>query len=386
MIIATLLITQSSAFAVFDACGETHRKMRSASAVVAIVGKSAARYEVSFIQPDRARIRLSSIAAGGTAASERVFTLVGSKCYGLDLKTNEWLERSVATTGNLAHRMSSVIGQLDDPANFLLVPGASKGFLAPFKTMPGWVVSKNSAEITAKTNLKGIGSYTLVFSAIDKRLLSADMLTGQARTRWTYTYRTAPTSIKWSPPAGSRKVTMFKDRAVPPSFATASARAIYESARTAYRKLPTLNYRVADDSQTFDIKFTRSSASQKNRLYSFSYANGVLNFGKKSVKCSSADIGIHLEKAKIGIEPVLRALIHRLNPIERLLTDGMTVRVAGNLKIGNAMNDLIEGKTKDYRITLAIRRDNHLLSSTISENYDGRGQRVARVERRFTYR
>ncbi|MEQ1823676.1 MAG: hypothetical protein ABL949_14300 [Fimbriimonadaceae bacterium] len=387
MIILPLLATQANAFAVFDSCAKTHASLKAASAVITVKGKASSRYEVAFIQPDRARIRLSSVAAGGTAASERVFTLVGSKVYGLDLKTNEWLERSAGTTGNIAYRLSSVVGQLDDPANILLIPSRAKDYLGLFKTMPGWVVSRNSSDITVSTSLKNIGDYSFKFRADDKRLLSADIHTrGQTRTVWTYNYRTTPTSIAFTPPARARKVAMFQDRAAPPAFESKAAQAIYQASVGAYRKLPNLNYTVTDGITTFDVNFTRNSAIQKNRLYSFSYSNGSLAFGSKSIKCNAADIELHLERAKIGVEPVLKALINHKNPVERLLTQGMKVRVIGNLKIGQVMNDLIEGKSKEYRVMLAIRRDTHLISSATSENYDGKGNRVARVERRFTYR
>lgn len=387
MIILPLLVVQVNAFAIFDACAKTHANLRAASVVVSVKGKSSSRYEISFIQPNRARIRLSSIAAGGTAASERAFTLVGAKVYGVDLKTNEWLERSAGTTGTIAYRLSSVIGQLDDPATFLLIPDRAKEYLALFKSMPRWIVNRNSAEITVHTTVPGTGEYSFKFDAKDKRMLSANLLTnGQVRTTWSYSYKTPPTSITWNPPVKSRKVFEFRDRARPPVFRSKSARAIYDIAFAAYRRLPNLNYRVTDDTQTFDVKFTRTSATQKSKLYSFAYANGTLTIGKKSFKCNSSDIGVHLQKAKIGIEPVLRSLIYRENPVEHLLSQGLTVSVAGNMKIDGVMNDLLEGKTKDYRITVAIRRDNHLITTTTSENYDGKGRRVSRTERRFTYR
>ncbi len=392
MIILPLLSLQVTN--VFDQCAATHLAMKRARVVVSAYSKgskvASGRVELAFIMPDRVRFRVSNAAAGHTAASERTYTLIGSKLYGMDLKANEWLERPAITKGTLAARVGSALGTLDASANYLMDPVGLKTFLTRMKAIPGWTLQKNSIEETAHVSLAKVGEYTVRFSAKDHRLLGVDIRNGKTTTGWTYEYGAEPTSITFSPPKGAAKVAVFRERQKTPTFASAQAKAVFQSSVMAYRHLKSISYSVVDSSGTWKAGFGSASASQTFGATRFTYGGGTLKYSKggatKSVKVTMRLLPDMLAKIKMPLEPLLRTLIEGTNPIERLVAEDLRVRYVGSVKAGANRYDVLEAAKPGYRMTLELRSDSHLIASVVSEQVDARGNAFGRTERRFTYR
>jgi hypothetical protein len=392
MIILPLLSLQVTNL--FDQCAATHLAMKRARVVVSAYSKGAkvasGRVELSFITPDRVRFRVSNAAAGHTAASERMYTLMGGKLYGFDLKANEWLERSAITKGSLAARVGSALGTLDASANYLIDPASLKTFLMRMKAIPGWSLQKNSVEETAHTTLAKVGEYTVRFSAKDHRLLGIDIRNGKTTTGWTYEYEADPISITFAPPKGATKVAVFRERQKSPTFASGQAKAVFQGSVMAYRRLKSASYTAIDGSGSWKVSYGATTASQVFGPTSFSFSGGSLKYSKggaaKTVKTSVRTLPETLAKLKLSLEPMLRTLIEGTNPLERLVAEDLRIRYVGSVKAGANRYDVIEASKPGYRMTLELRSDNHLIASVVSEQIDARGTAFARTERRFTYR
>lgn len=390
MIVPLVLLQTSPAVALIDRCMQIHVKLKSASVTVTTreaSGKTRS-VDVAFVTPDRARIRILTPASGMTSASDRTFTLMRDKVYGYDKTVNEWLVKSISPRGSMAERISAAVGQLEHPTAFMLAPKALAEFLAPMKKVPGWAVSRNSAEVTISTSIASVGQYRLKFAAGDGRILGIYVKTDRGVVDWKYRYGAAPASLSFSKPASAAKVTFFKDRQRAPSFADAQAKKLYTQAVNAYGRISPLSYSVTDDSGKWVVNCTRKGYTQSGPGY-FSWTGGQLVAGtgsrRKTEKCSSKDLPHRLSALSVPVEPTLRIMLLGFNPFERMMT-GLKVRSAGSISVGGVKFSVLEGSKAGYRLTVQVRSDNYLMGGSISEQVDARGNALNRTERRFTYK
>lgn len=389
-----IVLLTAQASAIFDQSAAAHAAMKSGAITVTMrqkVGKESAASHavVSFILPDRVRVKVTNAASGSVAASERSYTVIKNKLYAIDYRTNEYLVGDVITAGTLANRLQSGIGQLDQAVSLLLDPGAMKQFLLRMKTVPGWTQSKNSAQTSNLVRIPSIGDYTLKFATQSKRMMGARIVTDQSDIEWSYVYGTPPTAITFSPPRGAAKVSTFKERQTPPTFADATARALYQAGTAAYRRMKSLSYSVVDDSGKWTVRFNSTSVSQESAAGKFTWKSGTLTAvvkgTRKTIKTPAKDVGHHLSVWKVPVEPTLRTLLQGLNPVERIFT-GLKVKSSGSVSVGGVTYHVLEGTRPGYRLTVQQRGDNRFIAGTVSEQVDNQGRTLSRSERRFTYR
>jgi hypothetical protein len=121
---------------------------------------------------------------------------------------------------------------------------------------------------------------------------------------------------------------------------------------------------------------------------SWAHANGILQvldrrgrwYQGKAVRAEVMDYAVW---AGAPVDPMMRALLVRRNPIRELFEEGQTARSIGTVAIRGKTARLVELSSPAERLTLLIRADG-LLASVASESL-ANGRPISRSERRFAY-
>lgn len=392
--ISTLFLLAAQTTAIFDKSISAHSALKSATVDVSVTQKAdskttSIRAKVSFIQPDRVLVRVTTKASGMVDASDRSYTVVKNKLYGYDHMTNEYLVRDVITRGPLATRLHSSIGQTDQAIRLLLDSSEMKNFLSRIKTVPGWTLTKNTAETIAKSSMPSFGNYAVRFAAANNRMLGARIVTDKSTVEWSYKYSSPPTAIAFTKPAKAIKVDTFRDRQKAPTFGDTQAKSLYEASVGAYRRAKSINYVVEDGSGKWAVSFSPSAIKQQLKATNVDWKAGsltVVQSGRKQVvRCPASEVEHQLSQLKAPLEPTLRILVQGYNPAERLFT-GLRLKSSGSVSFGGVTYHVLQATRSGYRLTVQIRGDTRLIASTVSEQLDSRGRSMQQTERRFSYR
>ena len=145
LIVALLAGQPTTPAKALDLCVATHRAMASASVVVETENRitglatNSARFELSFQQPSRLKMRVKQPKLGGQPASDRTYTFTPGKFAGLDTINNEYVVRPMPKEGSLAELSGTVMGSLDDAVQTILDPKVLDGEPdGAFSIVPIW--------------------------------------------------------------------------------------------------------------------------------------------------------------------------------------------------------------------------------------------------------
>lgn len=172
-------------------------------------------------------------------------------------------------------------------------------------------------------------------------------------------------------------------------YADAATRKAVTSCRNAYAKLQSAKF----------------SIGQGQSLKRYTYANGYLAGAQEGVqwtfggmrltlktskglyqgKVGPANINPWLSKAGAQPEMLPIQLAAKRNPMDVLIPPASRIRKAGVMKIAGVDADLIEIKSPGLRVSVAIRRDNHLIADLGAENVDRRGNVLFRSSRSINW-
>lgn len=341
-------------------------------------------YEVSYVRPGALRIR--SI----IDRADRTFTLVGKDVFGVDAKAREYLVAKAGTKGSASDRMGLVV-PVDEPIRILVDPGVGRNFLGAFKDMSGWRQVRPSPPLLELK--EATGSFGIGFDG-SGRLASVRVEGPAGVLAWSYRYGGAPSAIRFAKPSGFKKVAQFYD--VPPErapkYADAAARTAVEACLRAYSRLRDASIVVDDGAAITEIWLSGGRARQRTAVGEWAWDGKTLRliqkadrmFRQGAAKLRAVDLAVG--KCGMPMDPLLRKLVRKENPITGMLDGDLTGHTVGQIGSGSVRCDVVEFRSSGIRMTLTIRRDNGLLLASASENLDRRGKVVSRSERRFDYR
>ncbi len=396
--IASSSFAQSGASAAFEGCLRVHRAMQSASATVEVSQllngqRTRTSYQVAYVRPTQVQLRVREPQQQGRAATDRTFALVDGRFWGYDAVVHEQLARKTIPVGTLIQKLSTQVGSIDDSVAGLIEPDRLVAFIRPFRETRGWTISRKGAltlvRKSSTTPPKNTTEWRFETTTWRLRGLAVDVPGG--RLEWTVTYGAAPKAISWRPPKDAPAVASFTLRPGPPQYRTPEAKTIAERAMRAYDRLQHVHYWTETAEGIQKVWLSGSKLRQETRSLAFVVADGqgAIRDDRKrqfySGKAGSRLIGEALAKLNARIDPFVRQILNRQNPVRMLLLPGITVAKIGNVKIGGVEGDILEFKTASSKIALVVRRPDGLLSSLRSTVYDPEGNVAGGTDRTFIY-
>lgn len=321
------------------------------------------------------------------------FWLRGGKLTACDPNAREIAVRAAPTSGGLDNRLAAVIGEgIDDAIAVQLNPLTLQGFFAPFRKLPGWRIGLENGQTTLRrtVSIEGGRNETLFEFRPDHQLRKVLILGPQSKLQWTFAYLPAPKRVVYAPPPGSTTVPSLSERPSLPNV-DASAKPAIEASLRAYARLDSVAFTVRGPDGPIQGWKNGNSFKEIQSRWTWTYAGGILTLkdgrtgkGYRGA-CKPSQVSTYLKTIRAPMEPLLQGLLLHRNPLMRWIQAVEKVSRAGSLTLAGAPADIIEMTGADLRVTLLIRRDNHLIASVSSQTLE-QGRPISGVQRDFTYR
>lgn len=383
----------------FESCARAHAALNAAQIQLEVrqtLNKQLTKtsYELTYIRPDRIRLRAREPEQNGRAASDRTFALYGDDFAAYDATVHERLARQAVPVGSIVERFSALVGKTDDVILGMLEPELLAKFMEPFRTAKGWKVSAVGG-VTTLSRRSGTGgaanTTSFQFETATKRLRGMRIGIPDGTLVWQIVYRPAPSSLTWRPPTDAPVVPSFTLRPVAPIYADAQTKRIAERSIAAYDRLRHTTFRI--ESTMGDGRVWISSGKVREEQPGFTY---VWNNGQGAVVMKSSDTfysgkaGLagmieYLARAGVRMDPLVRQIMTRQNPVRVLLVPGVRVSTVGELSISGAPGHMLRFQNDKATVTLVIRKDNGLLSSIETRINDERGVEAIRTTKLLIY-
>jgi hypothetical protein len=348
-------------------------------------------YDLAVQRPYRLKLRIRE---KGTTPSDRIYFIAGDKLEAYEPSTNEYLVRKVSGA-TLDKKLESGIGTIDPLALLSTDPSVAQAYFQQFSPPTGWTLNHVGKTLVLSRNVSFGGKAGLInMSFHDNTMQPIYISFAQSRgghVDWHYSDGLTPQSVSFSHPASAKKVDAFHIRPAQPHYQSAAAGKVVRASLAAYERLRSLNFTVAAEGDVSHITWSGRQARQDSGRLIWAYDGSVLSVLDKANRklyrgtTHGGRINDYLGRLGGRIDPTLRVLMSGRNPLELLFIKGMTARLAGAIMLNGAQLDLVELRSPGIRIQLQVRRDNHLLAATLTENIDPAGHSVSKSQKLFTY-
>jgi len=373
--------------------------MRAGSAILDMTqtaGKSITRgkFDLAYVRPNQMKLRIREPEQNGRGASDRIYALTDGKLFAYDAVVHERIERKAPTAGALSERFRAAVGPIDDLIVALVEPAQFAKFLNPFQNMGKWS-TKLEGSVTTLWRSAGNGrtksTTVLKFENQSKRLRSLTLTLPASKLEWSISYGTAPRAIGYRPPPDAAKVASFTERPPAPRYASSKAKAVANWAMLAYDRLRHASIQI-DGSQGAS-KIWMSGGRLREESGSIAYVwNGrtasIRDSRRRTFYSGRAGLAQLLDAlGTLGsrMDPLIRQIVTRQNPVRVLFVPGVTVRHAGQMSADGVPGDILEYRARGANVSLVIRQDNGLIASMRTEVLDPQNRVATQSQRNFRY-
>jgi hypothetical protein len=388
-----LVLAAPSVTSTINAAVSAHGELRTFRAHVvlsAVVNgdKKRTTYEIAS-DGKNAVIRIQKPERGEEAASDRTFYFGSLKLTGYDAVANEQLSRALPKNKSLLDRYTFVLGAPDDMVKNILDPSAMQAFLLSMRKLTGWRL-RTTPDGAVATRAAGGSTTDLRFYPKTGLVHRVDVTTGKNEIHWSFEYaRGGPTALR--PPASARLVSAFTVSLVPPKYTTPRARRIAEDVVAAYRGLKNGEIIVDGDDGHATIYLTGRKLREDQPHLTYAYDGSRLSIlgGKANAFYAGPSVrrAVPDYVAEIGgrVDPISRQILQRKVPFQEVFAPRVAVSYSGEMTMGGGSFDLLKLEFPRGRVSLFVRRSDHLLDGAVTESLDDQGHLLARSARRFHY-
>lgn len=394
ILLVPVLAGQVNAATYFDRSFAAHKALNATSVTIRVEGQFGGQklsnvYRVAYIRPNRASVRVTEKGA------DRSYYVVGNKFSGFDRTNNEYLTRPAPVKATLLDRLGLALSTIDESVQPILELSVLDGLYIKFRGTKGWTKTEDAKTIRL---LRYVGPEKDRVGAaffFDKKtylLKGATFMGGPSNVMaWRYEYGAKPKDISFRPPATALKVSSFLETRPQPSYADPIARRVAEASARAYDSLRHVELVVASSAGKHRIWMSSGRVRERQGNIDWSYANGwltVLNLKKNRVykgKTPYAQVPNYLQKLGLRMDPIIRQLGQRKNPMRVMLHERAKVRRIGAITDRGAMCDILQLEDSKLRVSVWVRQKDRLLQSVETRHLDENGKTVLSSTRDFQY-
>ncbi|MBI1757581.1 MAG: hypothetical protein HY248_05710 [Fimbriimonas ginsengisoli] len=328
----------------------------------------------------RYRVRLPGVR--GRPPYDRIVFIDGAQATTFDGVTQRYVVRAVDRSGPTASRLSAA-GTVEDCAMVLLAPARLSSLLSGSK------IGREGGDLSFRS-LKA-GTHTVArFDARTRLIKSLRTEQGASFTEWRYHFSPGPRRLALSLPKGARRVAALDAEEHLPKFADQRVRQIWLAAIGAYAGLQSVCFDAASGGIRSGIWMEGKRAREETAGLKWAYDGRTLRIWHGNRNRTQA-----VDRRKIPdvvasegfrVHPFLRHWAYRQNPVRELTPGEASVRLVGHGSVGGEMCDFVEATSVPVRLTIIIRRRDHLMVKISSTNLSESAKPVASAEVSYSYR
>lgn len=387
LFVATL---QMSPAQQFDACVSATRRLKVAAFTVDAITRGQGKtyhnfFTVKYQQPDTLLITVQALKTESQTPSKRTYLINDAKLIAVDADSNEYLVRSFDAKKGLADRATEILGALDDSVKFQLSPDDLSKFFSDFKKLTGW---KYQASRTGSLLDRVAGKAHVSFEFERHSLLKRVRISkAGSLLAWDYQYGPVPKGISLAIPPGAHKVDSFLAIAAPIAhFESPAVAKLWDRSVYAYSKLSSASMTTSIGGNSVQVVFDKNKAAQQGEGLSWAYDGHNLSLATPG-HFRRGDIALRFVPGKVGegIDPMLQAWALHRNPARNLSSQPMSVRLAGIVKVDGVTCDIVEFRQLRTRVSVLVRRTDHLFARLSSVTKDSKGRTVSSADREIRY-
>ena len=373
--------------------------MRAGSMTLNVVQKSGrsttrSTFELSYVRPNQIKLRIREPEQNGRGASDRTYALTDGKLFAYDALVHERMERKAPTAGSLSERFRGSVGPVDDLIAAMVEPPLFNSFISPFQRMGKWNVKADGA-LTTLWRTAGSGktksTTALKFESQSKRLRALTVTLPPSTLDWKISYGVAPRAIGYRPPSDAAKVNSFTERPPAPRYASTKAKAVANWAMLAYDRLRHASIQIDSGQGTSKIWISAGRLREETGqiAYVWNGTTASIRDARRrtfySGRCGLARLLDALGAVGSRMDPLVRQIVSRQNPVRVLFMPGVTVRHVGQMTTDAVPGDILEYRARGATVSIVIRKDNGLIASMRTEVLDPQGRVATQSQRNFTY-
>jgi hypothetical protein len=389
-LLTVITLAQSKPTDLFDACEAGLRSIKAYSVHIdAAASKAGQTKRMQFdlsVSPTQAYMRQQEPASGFLDRSDRRYSLRGDKLVGYDAIADERIHRTVKEGKTPAAKLAGALGTEDLSLNVVLDPTAMRGFFQGFRLFNDWRITKNGDTVRIERFPKG-GSTMFRFSGSRHLLSEALLKTNGSSIHWNFDFQ-AGAKIALTIPDDARPVVSFSQREAPPKYKSPEAKEVVEKMLKAYGAFRNGTVDIKSDEGSLHLVISGRRLIEKNSLFEWAYDGTSLSIknhrtgGYYRGKAKRVIISEYVAVLGGEVDPLIRPMLAQRLPYLDLFPSTGVVRLIGSL---GTQADILEVKSSTLKVSLFVRRDNHLLDSMESETVDRPGRVQTRNQRWFTY-
>jgi hypothetical protein len=392
-VLAVLLVAQTSATSAFDASIAAHKRLKDFTARVEMSGT---------VKGQSQRITLDLTALGNTILLrqqespkpgfdrvDRTYLLRADSLVAYDAVAHERLQRRIESTGPRLNRLMATLGGVEEPVALLLEPDRLSTLFLGFKQMKNWQTST----VNGGTRLarRGGNEPTITVQLQKDRLLrELTMTQGKDQLQWRITYSPLKPAT-YTPPANARLVASFLTAEAPPKYASkAGEQLAIASQRAMGALLSGLVIVDHDEGQTrvvFDQRRLREG--QPNVIWMYDGTTLAIHNRKANRfyrgPARRGDVLDIVTAVGGRVDPFTRSILLRRVPFKEALSGGMTVAIAGEMKLNGVEGTILRGIGDRRRVSMLVRKDNRLVQSITTDLMSAQGQVMSTSNRTIQY-
>lgn len=383
------------AYALLDAATASHARLTRFRVHVELDAKADTnRQRVTYdLAADGGRIlvRIREPRKPGEDKSDRTYFFANNRLVGFDAYANERIARDLPPVGSQLQRIQFVLGSMPDLLNHLLEPSGMKEFLDGMKH-PGWRRQrKNGVDLLIRSQGLNTKPAVLGFDPKTHLLRRVDIgLTGN-EVHWTFDY-SAPGPVTFNPPASARPVPSFTVAPEPPKYANATVEKTTRAMLDAHARFTTGSISILDGGQVIKLAFDGRKFREEGRQLSYAYDGKVLSvlnakfntfYRGSAARSTIPDL---LFKVGAGADSMSRQMLQGRIPFREMIRSNMKVSQGGTVASAQGIPcDILSFDGGRTKITVFVRRTDHLVDSMMTNIVDGSGRTISMSARRFVY-
>jgi hypothetical protein len=175
-----------------------------------------------------------------------------------------------------------------------------------------------------------------------------------------------------------------------PTFADKKTKAVWERASAALDTALPIRFTVSGSLGKYNILMNSKSVRQDGNGYSLAYAKGYAMVKSTPatgrVKTGAPGLITLAGKSGLSLDPTVRAWADNHNPLGQLADPSMKVRSLGRVTLNGISCDIIELKSQELKMSIALRHSDALPLRIDSEIRDKKGKLVTSSARVFAYK
>jgi len=334
-------------------------------------------------------LRVREPATANLDRSDRSFQLRGSKLLAYDAIAGERLQKTLVGGSPKSVLLGSLLGELDDSLKIALEPAALSSFFSRFVGFRDWhILHKNGLISVARYSG---GATTIFWFSEGTYLLKEVALHVKGSTLdWKYTFhRSASTDLMI--PSDARKVSSFYVREAPPKYKSPQAKAVVEKLLHAYSGLRYGKIDIQSDDGAIRLYLDGGRLREDRQHFVWAFDGKALTMRNLTTgrfysgKAHRQILSEYITQVGGEVDPLIRRIIAHRGPYQELFPSHSTVELVGLFGTGSHLCDVINVTSVGLKVSVFVRRIDHLIESMESVTVDQHGKTQSLGNRRFTY-